>query len=95
VKADIEAAPKTAGEIEADAETARAARNPDPGATRLLARRAKRQSEILKFKEKQKQGRRWVSLHAVIDWLAGLNGDGLRGPHGHCSRGFGCRAICC
>jgi hypothetical protein len=75
VKTDIEAEPKTAGEIEADAETARAAQNPDPGAKRLFARRAKLQVQIARLTQK----RRWISLGETINWLAAFNTQGFRG----------------
>ena len=75
MKTDIEAEPKTAGEIEADAETARAAQNPDPGAKRLFARRAKLQAQIARLTQK----RRWISLGETINWLAAFNTQGVRG----------------
>jgi hypothetical protein len=78
LNSDIEAEPKTAGEIEADAETARAAQNPDIGAKKLLDRRARRKAGLAKFKEKQKRQLRWVPLRSPIDWLKEFNERGER-----------------
>jgi hypothetical protein len=70
LNSDIEAEPKTAGEIEADAETARAAQNPDIGAKKLLARHATRRAQMAKLKGQ----RRLISLRETINWLAACNG---------------------
>jgi hypothetical protein len=76
LNSDIEAEPKTAGEIEADAETARAAQNPDIGAKKLLVRHATRRAQMAKLKRQ----RRLISLREAINWLAAFNAQGFRGP---------------
>ena len=64
--------------IIADWEFAIAALNPDPGATRLLDRRDKKDAQLRRFKEKQKRQLRWVPLRSVINWLKEFNEHGER-----------------
>jgi hypothetical protein len=45
---------------------------------RVLAKRRRKANQLWRFKEKQKRQRRWIPLHAPIDWLASFNSQGER-----------------